>query len=124
MKFGFKDMQIAYLAEGIAGIEKIVDRASSPATLLRRVIISLKKASRDTSELEYYAALNNYLPKRRGRKVPAVGMTRIYRAQQIHRGEPFLHLPLGVLRSKKGDVLTVSFETDCIIVKKIMVKTY
>ena len=58
-------------------------------------------------------------PGTRGRSVPSTGQERLYKAQRIHAGGPFLRLPLAPLGTDKGGFVRVRFERDQITVKNV-----
>lgn len=112
----FKDIQIAYLLNDIAGIEKLIANRKNPAPLLRRALKELTKSGKKTDTLERYV-LSKYGNGSRGRSLPTSGQERIYRAQQLSSGTAFLRLPLAPLGTLKGGKVKVYFENDSIIVK-------
>ena len=114
----FKDIQIAYLIEGMDGVERLLKGRKNIASLLRRAVKELKAAGKKTDTLDAYIA-ENHGPGTRGRSVPTSGQERLYKAQRIHAGGPFLRLPLAPLGTDKGGVVKVRFERDQIIVRNI-----
>lgn len=115
--FSFKDVEILYLVEGLSPIIKLhKEKKVSPATI-RRAVVALKSVGKMESSLETWVSENLRVGSR-GRAAPRIGQERIYRAQQINESGPFLRLPLGALHATKGDVLSVCFEKDAIVVKK------
>lgn len=114
----FKDVQIAYLLDGIAGIERLIKGRKSPAAVLKRALRELKAQGSDTRELESFIA-EKFGSTGRGRSVPQAGEERRYKAQQIKSGAPFLRLPLNTLGIKKGKAVRVRFEADRIVVTRV-----
>jgi hypothetical protein len=115
--FSFKDVEILYLVEGLSPIVKLhKDKKISPATI-RRAVTALRSVGKTESSLENWMSENLRVGSR-GRAAPKIGQERVYRAQQINESGPFLRLPLGALRAAKGEVLSVAFEKDRIVVKK------
>ena len=112
----FKDIQIAYLLEDIAGVEKLIKGRKNPGPLLRRALKELVKAGKKTDNLEKYI-LANHGTGTRGRSIPVSGQERIYRAQKLEAGTAFLRLPLAPLGTNKGGKVRVIFENDRIVVK-------
>lgn len=113
----FKDVEILYLVEGLSPIIKLhKEKKVSPATI-RRAVTALRSVGKLESTLETWVSENLRVGSR-GRAAPRIGQERVYRAQQINDSGPFLRLPLGALRASKGDVLSVSFEKESIVVKK------
>lgn len=112
----FKDIQIAYLLDDIAGVEKLISGRKNPGPLLRRALKELIKAGKKTENLEKYI-LANHGTGTRGRSIPISGQERIYRAQKLAAGTSFLRLPLAPLGTLKGGKVKVVFENDRIIVK-------
>lgn len=115
----FKDIQIAYLLEDIAGVEKLIVNRKNPAPLLRRALKELVKSGKKTDTLEKYI-LSHHGTGSRGRSIPLSGQERIYRAQKLIAGTAFLRLPLAPLGTIKGGKVKVLFENDRIIVKNDM----
>ena len=114
----FKDIQIAYLIEGMDVVQRLLKGRKNIASLLRRAVKELKAAGKKTDTLDSYIA-QNHGPGTRGRSVPSSGQERLYKAQRIHAGGPFLRLPLTPLGTDKGGVVKVRFERDQIIVRNI-----
>lgn len=113
----FKDVQIAYLLDGISGVEKLVSNRKSAGGVLRRALRELKQQGRSVDALEAYVG-ERYGSGGRGRSMPGVGEERKYKAQQIKSGGAFLRLPLTPLGIKKGGSVRVRFEADRIVVIK------
>lgn len=113
----FKDVQIAYLLDGISGVEKIVSNRKSAGTVIRRALRELKQQGRSVDALEAYVD-ERYGSGGRGRSMPGVGEERKYKAQQIKTGGAFLRLPLTPLGVKKEGLVRVRFEADRIVVTK------
>src|SRR5688572_30194529 len=78
----FKDVQIAYLLDGISGVEKLVASRKSAGTIIRRALRELKQQGRSVDALESYVG-EKYGSGGRGRSMPGVGEERKYKAQQI-----------------------------------------
>ncbi len=114
----FKDIQIAFLIEGIDGVERLLEGRKNIASLLRKAAKELKTAGKKTDALDKYIA-ENHGPGVRGRAVPMSGQERLYKAQKIHAGGPFLRLPLAPLGTNKGGYVRVRFDRDQIIVKNV-----
>lgn len=112
----FKDIQIAYLIEGVDGVERLIRGRKNIASLLRRAVRELKAAGKKTEALDKYIA-ERHGPGTRGRAVPITGQERLYKAQKIHAGGPFLRLPLAPLGTDKGGYVRVRFERDQIVVR-------
>lgn len=113
----FKDVQIAYLIDGISGIEKLFDGRKLNASVLRRALADLRLQGRAVDSLEAY--LNDkFGGTGRGRTLPRAGEERKYKAQQIKDGGAFLRLPLTPISVKKEGIVRVRFESDRIIVTK------
>lgn len=113
----FKDVEIAYLLDGIAGVERLIAGRRSPAPVLRRALRDLKAQGRSVDALEAFIA-EKFGSSGRGRSVPSPGEERRYRAQQIKTGGAFLRLPLNVLGVPKGGNVRVRFDRDRIVVTK------
>ena len=113
----FKDVQIAYLTEGIAGVESLVNRGEVSKPTIRRALKKLQEAGRSPAELERWVA-ERVGPIGRGRSAPTPGETRSYKVQQIKNTGPFLRLPLDSLEIEKGGVVRVQFEDGRIVVTR------
>lgn len=114
----FKDVQIAYLCSGISPIEQMHSRRLASANTIRRALHQLKSNGSPVDTLEKWFQ-ENFGAGARGRAAPQAGQERIYRAQQIKTSGTFLRLPLTALAIGKGEVVTVRFEKDRIVVKKV-----
>ncbi len=113
----FKDVQLAYLMEGIGAVEAMVEaRRASPSTI-RRALRKLQEAGSDVAALERWVA-TNIGPIGRSRSAPGAGDVRSYKVQQVKGSGPFLRLPLDCLEVEKGGVIWVQFEGERIIVSK------
>ena len=113
----FKDIQIAYLLDGLAGVEKLIHGRKSAGAVLRRALRELKAQGRNTDALESFVN-DKFGIGGRGRSMPGVGEERRYKAQQIKTGGAFLRLPLAPLGVKKGGDVRVRFENDRIVISK------
>lgn len=111
----FKDVQIAYLIDGIAGVEKLVGGRKSASSIIRRALTELKKQGYNVDSLEAYVN-EKFGSGGRRRSMPGVGEERRYKAQQIKTGGAFLRLPLTPLGVKKEGIVQVRFEADRIVV--------
>lgn len=116
--FSFKDVQIAYLMNGLPSIEAIHREGSVSSATIRRALTQLRTGGREVTSLEKWIS-DNLGMGIRGRAAPQAGQERVYRAQQIKTSGPFLRLPLGALSVNKGEVVSVRFEKDRIVVKKM-----
>lgn len=114
----FKDVQIAYLLNGLPQIEKLHKDGKASSATIRRALSHLRNGGREVTTLERWIQDNLGIGVR-GRAAPQAGQERIYRAQQIKTSGPFLRLPLGALEVNKGESVTVRFEKDRIVVKKV-----
>src|SRR3989338_238568 len=114
----FKDIQIAYLMDGISSIAKFHKEGQASNITIRRAFSNLKEGGSECSTLEKWIR-ENLGTGVRGRTAPSAGQERICRAQQIKTSGPFLRLPLGALQIDKGEVVSVIFQKDQIIVKKV-----
>ncbi|MCP4500253.1 MAG: hypothetical protein GY822_09870 [Deltaproteobacteria bacterium] len=112
-----KDLQIAFLLEGVDGVQKKYDTGNVSKATLRRTIKSLADSGKDAADLERWYA-ENFGTLGRGRGAPTPGESRSYKVQQIRRSGPFLRLPLDSLGVKKGDTVRVKFEDNTIGIEK------
>lgn len=113
----FKDVQIAYLMNGISSVEELHHNGKASTATIRRALVQLRHGGREVTTLERWIQENLGVGVR-GRAAPQAGQERIYRAQQIKTSGPFLRLPLTALRISKGEVVSVRFEKDHIVVQK------
>ena len=113
----FKDVQIAYLLDGISGVEKLLAGRKSAGAILRRALRELKAQGRSVDALEAYVG-EKYGTGGRGRSMPNIGEERRYKAQQIGDHAPFLRLPLTPIGIKQGQQVRARFEADRIVVMK------
>lgn len=113
----FKDVQLAYLMDGISAVQGLVDSKKASKSTVRRALKKLQESGRDVSSLERWVA-EHVGPIGRGRAAPLPGETRSYKAQQIKNSGPFLRLPLDALGVGKGSVIRVNFENDRIVVTR------
>lgn len=116
--FSFKDVQIEYLMNGVHSIERLHQDGKASTATIRRALTNLRNGGREVSQLEQWVQENLGVGTR-GRTAPQAGQERIYRAQQIKTSGPFLRLPLSALNINKGQVVSVRFEQDQIVVSKV-----
>lgn len=113
-----KDVQISYLMGGMEAVLELCEKKKISKMSLRRALNGLKEKGNSATDFECWARKNIATSGQRGRKVPSEGDKRSYRAQSINVGTSFLRLPLGSLHCQKGDLLSVSFDREQIVVKK------
>ncbi len=113
----FKDVQIAYLCSGISPVEQMYNRRQASVNTIRRALNQLKSNGSTVDSFEKWFG-ENFGAGARGRAAPQIGQERVYRAQQVRTSGTFLRLPLAALAISKGDVVTVRFERDRIVVKR------
>lgn len=111
----YKDVQIAYLLDGVEGVDKLIRGRRSAGSVVKRALRELKAQGKDATTLEDFVA-ERFGRVGRGRSVPRPGEERKYKAQQLKSGVPFLRLPLNTLAIQKGKQVRVRFEEDKIIV--------
>src|SRR3989338_4625850 len=97
----FKDLQIAYLREGIRSISELYKEKQVSRVAIRNAFDALQKTGDDVSSFKQWI-LENLKTGPRGRPTPASGQKRSYRVQEIQEGKPFLRLPLNALQIQKG----------------------
>lgn len=114
----FKDVQIAFLCSGIASVQQMYQRRLASVNSIRKALSQLKTNGSEVAQLESWFSENFGLGAR-GRSAPSAGQERVYRAQQIKTSGTFLRLPLTALKIGKGEVVSVSFERDHIVIKKV-----
>lgn len=114
----YKDIQIIYLSHGIEAISKIHKTGEVSALAFQHAFDQLKATGKAIVPFRKWI-IKNLPAKRRGKKPPLSGLERIYRAQKIRNNTPFLRLPLDCLQIKKGQRISVVFEDNRIIVKKL-----
>lgn len=113
----FKDVQLAYLMEGVSAVEALVRAKRASPSTIRRALKKLQEAGSDVTALERWMAMN-IGPIGRSRSAPAVGDLRSYKVQQVRGTGPFLRLPLDCLGVEKGGVIWVQFDGEKIVVSK------
>ena len=118
----YKDIQISYLVDGIESISKLHKEGLVRRIALRRALQNLKTTGLEAGSFEQWI-LENLGGGTRGRRAPMPEQERTYRVQQIKKSGPFLRLPLGALQVEKGEVLSVNFQNDQIVVKKSKLST-
>lgn len=116
-RLSYKDIQIAYLADGVGAVEKLLSEEKASRAAVRKALEALRQQGAAAATLDDFVK-THIGAGRRGRAAPLVGTDRTYRAQKLATGSPFVRLPLESLGVKKGGVVTVRFERDRIIVSK------
>lgn len=112
-----KDLQVAFLVNGIEGVQAMTaDNVPAKATL-QAAIDSLENLGQEVAPLvAFMELLHPAGDGSRGRSAPQNGETRTYKAQVVKGGSPFLRLPLDTLKADKGEDITVAFENGKIVV--------
>ncbi len=112
-----KDLQVAFLVNGIEGVQAMTsDNVPAKATL-QAAIDSLENLGQEVAPLiAFMDTLHPAGDGSRGRSAPQNGDTRTYKAQVVKDGAPFLRLPLDTLKAMKGENITVAFEHNKIVV--------
>ncbi len=117
-RLSYKDVQIAYLADGVSAVEKLLKDGKTSRAAVRKALEALRQQGAAAATLDDFVKTHIGSSGRRGRSAPLVGSDRTYRAQKLETGSPFVRLPLDALGVKKGGLVTVRFERDRIIVSK------
>jgi hypothetical protein len=114
-----KDLQVAFLVNGIEGVQAMTaDNVPAKATL-QAAIDSLENLGQEVAPLvAFMDTLHPAGDGSRGRSAPEVGDTRTYKAQVVKDGEAFLRLPLSTLGALKGENITVAFADGQIVVTR------
>jgi hypothetical protein len=112
-----KDVQIAFLLDGISGVDKLLANRKSGGNLVRRALKDLQAQGKNVGVLESYVS-EKYPMQGRGRAMPNTGEERRYRAQQVGSTGVFLRLPLTPIGVKKGGVVKVRFESDRVVISR------
>lgn len=118
----YKDIEIAYLAEGLSAVQKLIEEQRVKAGTVRRAAKELAAKYPDKADMLRKFVENNFPETIRGRLPPVDGDEREYKAQQVKNGAPFLRLPLDVINVKKGQIARVRFTADKIEVWKAPAK--
>jgi hypothetical protein len=113
----YKDLQIAYLSNGVSAIQQLLAEGSTTKSSVRRALQAFTDAGAAAATLDDFVK-THIGQGRRGRAAPLVGAERSYRAQKLNSGSTFLRLPLEALGVQKGGLVTVRFERDRILVTR------
>jgi hypothetical protein len=117
-RLSYKDVQIAYLADVVSAVEKLLNEGRTSRAAVRKALEALRQQGAAAATLDDFVKSHLGQGGRRGRTAPLVGTDRTYRAQKLETGSPFVRLPLEALGVKKGGLVTVRFERDRIVVTK------
>ena len=117
-RLSYKDVQIAYLADGVSAVEKLLNDGRTSRAAIRKALDALRQQGAAAATLDDFVKTHLGQGGRRGRTAPLVGTDRTYRAQKLDTGSPFVRLPLEALGVKKGGLVTVRIERDRIVVTK------
>lgn len=114
-KLSYKDVCLRFLVEGTSALQDMQEKKELSAGVARRALRHLSEEF-PTRAGPFEGWLSENFPmKGRGRAEPAEGEVRVYKAQKIATGGPFLRLPLNPLGVKKGDKIRVRFEKDRVV---------
>lgn len=72
-------------------------------------LLSSQPQHRESLEALRTELLGDSEPGERGRPAAKVGESRVYKAQQVGDGDPFIRLPVSLLRAAKGEGVRVTF---------------
>ena len=114
-KLSFKDVQIAFLLNGLNDIERLFKSGRISAAMIRRALENFDAPQKDMVPLADWVK-ENLGSGKRGRSAPRGGQVKTYIAQQIGDGPPFLRLPLSTLSIEKGEGIQVRFQKGQIVV--------
>jgi hypothetical protein len=113
----YKDVQILFLSDGLAKIEKFYKGGLISSASMKKAAKAFQVSKTGDTFQDFVEAHVCSIDGRRGRRAPATGGQRQYRAQQIGKGGLFIRLPVTTLANSKGDALVVSFDDGVITVK-------
>ena len=113
----YKDVQIAYLLNGLRGVQKLHGQEPLSKEVVKKAVKILRSLGKEPDDLAGWAQLE-FKVKRKGRPAPKTGEVKSYKAQQIQGSGLFLRLPVDTLAAEKGAELEVRFERDRIEVRK------
>ena len=114
----YKDVQLAYLLNGVAGLDDLRQKKRVPKTIYKRALRRLQHAGKESDSFEKWF-FEKFGPDGRGRPSPKAGEARRYRTQQVKKSEPFIRLPVSSLNIYNGYVVDVQFEEDRIVVRPL-----
>ena len=113
----FKDVQIAYLMNGVSAVKDLYGEGKASSTTVRKALKELAGAGRNIAPLEKWVE-EAMSPRARGRSAPEAGAERSYRVQRVGDGAPFLRLPVTVLGVGQREEVKVRFDRDKIVVTR------
>lgn len=118
-----KDVQLEFLSKGTQGVRMRYAGQVSAKVVSRAIEELSERNGVDADDLDALRAFvdeiapaNNSTGRGRGKQPPAVGDVRLYKAQSIKKGPPFLRLALETIGLGKGEQAKVSFEPGRIVV--------
>lgn len=114
---GYKDVQIEYLLKGISGVNAMVEEKRVSKKHVKMALKALQTSGRDVTSLEKWVR-ENVGPIGSGRGSPLRGESRNYRAQQVRNGLPYVRVPVDTLEVRKGQLVTIRFDDDRIVIEK------
>lgn len=113
----YKDVQILFLSDGLSKIEKYFKGGLISTSSMKKAAKAFQASDTGITFQDFVEAHVCSIDGRRGRRAPASGGERRYKAQQIGKGGLFIRLPVTLIAQNKGDALVVSFDDGVITVK-------
>lgn len=107
-----KDVQIAYLMKGAS----VLGDLEASRNVMLSALEELRASDAPVEEFEAWLNEQGLQRKSRGRTAASAGDRRVYSAQQIKTGGPFLRLPVEALGVEKGGRVHVAFDKDRLVV--------
>ena len=111
-----KDLQVAYLVNGVAGVQAMTSDNVPAKITFQTAIDSLEKLGQEVDPLIAYMETHYSSDTGALRTAPQNGETRTYKVGQPRDGAPKVSIPLNTLNAAKGDNVNVSFENGKIVI--------
>lgn len=117
-KLNTQGTTIVYLTEGTKGIENAYTAGKVSADTIRKSMKHLAAIGRNIEPLATWI-VSSLGSGGRGRSTPVKGEKRMYSAQQVKSGGPFIRLPLESIGISKKQKVEVYFEGSRIVISPV-----
>jgi hypothetical protein len=111
-----KDLQVAYLVNGVAGVQAMTADNVPAKLTFQAAIDSLESLGQEVAPLVAFMETHYSSDPGAPRTAPQNGETRTYKVGQPRDGAPKVNIPLNTLNAAKGDNVNVSFENGKIVI--------
>lgn len=119
-----KDLEIAFLSEGLQGVQQMVAGHAKPGNVLRSAVRSLSERGQDVTELQAFVDENHPQSSNagvRGRRAPQLGeQNRELKVQRSQSGDLFVRVNVTALAVSKGSKVNMCVSDEGLVTLEAM----